>query len=156
MSAFPYKAGEYKPEGDFPALPAGKYKVQISSVVKKENSKNTGEGLEICFTVITGEYESRRIYEWLNLWHENQQARVIARNNLNGILASIFLQGIKDTDELLNKMLVVEAQVKKDQDGKERNRIKRYYNASEPLISDDEANNFVDEYDAAKTEDIPF
>jgi hypothetical protein len=160
MAALNYERGKYVPQGEFPPVPDGKYRVKISESELKPNKAGTGSYLKLVFDILKpDEYSGRKLFENLNIKHEDTVTRKIAENNLNGILQAIMLQKMNDTNQLLNKFLIVKVITKKDKQDILRNKIKEYFNANESLINQqpEEHQDFKNEFDKAEiTEEVSF
>ena len=126
MVEFSYTAGEYEAVGEFSPIPAGMYDAKITSSDVTKNSKGTGDILKLTFEILDGQYKDRKIFENLNIRHDNPKAMQIAQNNLNGILKSTGMTGIKDTDQLIDKKLKIKVTIKTEDRGV-NNRIVAYY-----------------------------
>ena len=90
---------------DFSPLPDGDYVAIITSVTKQESKKDPrNQMLKVEFQL---EQENRRIWHNLNLWHENENAVRIAKQELNSIAIALGLQHIGDTEEMVGRSLVI-------------------------------------------------
>lgn len=108
-------------------LPAGDYLVVIAAAESKQ-TKAGDEALQLTYQVLDGEYKGRRHYDFLNLFHHKPNAREIARVTLNRIAKALRMEDtLRDSDELLNKMMVIRIAHERDKSTDEvRARIKKY------------------------------
>ena len=101
--------------GNFQSLPAGKYRVMISSADYKPTSAGTGMRMPLELTVIGGDCNGRVLYEGLNLVNPNPTAELIAKQRLSEICLAIDLsrEQFKDTEQIEGQILI--AQITKTQ-----------------------------------------
>jgi len=165
MVAFNHIIGEYERQNNFDPIPKGTYKTKISLAEIKQNRQQTGNVLKLTFDIIAGDYEGRKIFENLNIKHPNADTVKIAYNNINGIGKAIGLSAVTDTNQLLNKPLMIDVGQKEEQ-GKVRNRIYGYESIagfkhrmeSEDMIPTYEINQPINNSDNSDIykDDIPF
>lgn len=121
-----FNANTVEPQGEFEAIPAGKYLAVITNTEMKPTKAKTGAFLELTFEVIEGEFKSRKLWSRLNLENPNPTAVKIARSELSSICRAINVPEPKDSCELHNLPLVVTVKQKAGEDGEVRNEIKGY------------------------------
>lgn len=111
MTAFDFDPNEAEPSrgSGGPAIPAGKYIMQLVSFDEKDNSNNTGRLREAIWEVVTDQYGDGThvgaiVYENINTHHDSEVAQRIGREQLSAICASL-LPGVavKNSDQLLGK-----------------------------------------------------
>lgn len=107
---------------EFPPLPDNIYKCLISWWgLPKANKKGTGFFTSVTFDVTEGEYTGRKIFEYLNLKHENKTAEKIAEQKKNAILVAAGFEindVITSTKEIEGKCLLIE--VINEEDGNQK------------------------------------
>jgi hypothetical protein len=109
-------------------IPAGDYEVQV--IEAKLNAKDDGNVLlKLVFEVLNGEHTSRRVYENLNVRHNNPQAQEIAQRSYT----ELWRDAIKlthrpaSTDDMCFKPIMARVGIEKRKDtGELQNRMKRY------------------------------
>ena len=114
-------------EDDFAPLPEDSYNVMIVDEAIKETKKGDGSYLEIVLVVVDGECKGRKIWDRLNLWNPNPEARKIAQKTLTAITRAVGLDvaTLEDTATLHNLPLSAKIVVDEYQDRK-TNKVKSY------------------------------
>ena len=127
MAEMKFDANEVEPRKAFDPLPAGKYVCVITESEEKETKAGTGSYLQLTIQLIEGEYESRKVWDRLNLNNPNDQAVAIARSTLSAICRATGVMVLKDSSQLHDiPMLVKIAQVKNKESGEIGNEVKGY------------------------------
>lgn len=95
------------PEGEFEELPDGKYEVSLDSAELKPTKKDGYPMLAMCFTIVAGEYENRKIFvnQVLVMGDENDKYRVKSCNELLiglGSSQTVSFNSVKEYEELIN------------------------------------------------------
>jgi hypothetical protein len=111
-----FDANTVEPATSFEAIPAGKYLAMITASEMKPNKAGTGRFLELCFTIIEGEYKNRQLWGRLNLENPNQLAMKIAQAELSAICRAVGIMTPNDSVELHNLPLVITVRCKKRKD----------------------------------------
>ncbi|NLE38923.1 MAG: DUF669 domain-containing protein [Pirellulaceae bacterium] len=108
-------------------IPAGKYMAMITASEMKPNKAGTGRFLELCFTIIEGEFKNRQLWARLNLENPNELAMKIAQAELSALCRAVGVLTPGDSVELHNLPLVIRVRCKKRKDTDEiANEIKGY------------------------------
>lgn len=127
-----FDASKVEPTKAFTPLPAGAYKVAITTSENKLNSKQNGTYLALELTVLDGEHKGRKLYENLNLKNPSQQAVEIARGTLSAICRAVNVLTPNDSAELHGKPMVAKVALEKRKDnGEMTNRVKAYKSLAE-------------------------
>jgi len=122
-----FNAAEVEPMKSFEPIPAGDYKVAITSSEEKPNRKATGSYLSLVMSVLEGEHKNRKLYCILNLDNPNDVAVEIARSDLAAICNAVGIQKPDDSVELHDKPMVVTVSLQKRKDtGGMQNRVGKY------------------------------
>ncbi len=111
-----FDANKVEPATPFEAIPAGKYVAMITSSEMKPTKAGTGRFLELCFTIIEGEYKNRQLWGRLNLENPNQLATKIAQAELSALCRAVGVMTPNDSVELHNLPLVIKVRCKKRSD----------------------------------------
>jgi hypothetical protein len=114
-------------QDSFAALPVGEYRAMISSVTDKENKNGTGNYLLFYFEIIEGQYENRKISEYVNYKNTNPAAEQIAWKTLLAITNACFREAAKQPsiDDFEGKTLRIK--VKQEQyNGQTQNKVAGY------------------------------
>jgi hypothetical protein len=123
-----FDAEKVEPAQDFAPLPAGEYIAMAIGSEFKATVKGDGEYLQLCWEVIDGEHNGRRLWDRLNLRNPNETAVKIAQSTLSAICRSVGVMRPKDSSELHNKPVSMRVIVEErsDKPGVFKNEIKGY------------------------------
>lgn len=125
-----FNVDEYKSD-DFSPLPAGTYKIAITSSEVKQSSKG-GQFLNLKTQVLDGEYKNRIIFANLNIVNANDQAQKIARVALADICRAVGVMHPKSYTELHNRPILAQVTVRPESENyPASNDIKRWMPVSE-------------------------
>lgn len=112
-------------EGKQTALPAGTYVAQIIEADVKPTKAGTGMILKLTWSVAEGPNEKRRFWQNVNIQNASAEAQRIGQAELKEITAALGLGPISSSDPLLFKPLVVTVSVEPDQNGVDRNQVRK-------------------------------
>jgi len=114
-------------ESDYSPIPAGDYVAHIKDSGLKD-AKSGGKYLGLTWEILSPEnFKGRLIFENLNLWHDNNQAKEIAQKSMNSIcIAAGKPEGVRDSGELHNKAMTLKIAVKTDPQYGDSNVIKKH------------------------------
>lgn len=121
---------------DFTPLPAGKYVAMVTNTDYKDNNNKDGKILALTFEIQDGTYTNRKIFENLNIRNKNEIAQRIATEALAELCKALGKETLSDTDELLNKRVVLDVAVTVDKPTEKypnphpKNTIKKYLNVN--------------------------
>jgi hypothetical protein len=94
-------------------LPAGIYDVEITDAEVRELKSGKGTGLSITYTVLAPEeHTNRKIFQNLNIKHENPEAEQIAQSQLSALCRTLGIGQLDDTDDLFGKTVRVRVKVR--------------------------------------------
>lgn len=131
MAQFNFDASTVAPQASTGPVPAGTYLAQIieSDVAPLKSGK--GNGLKLTFEIIDGQYKGRRIWENLNIQHENDETQRIAQSQLSALCHAVNEIKVKDTAVLHHKPVSIRVVVREAQgQWQASNTIKGYESAS--------------------------
>ena len=122
-----FNAAEVEPSAGFEPIPIDEYTAIISEAEEKRNSNDNGSLLSLCFDIVEGEYEGRKIFVNLNLQHPNAKAVEISRAELSAICRAVGVMTPQNPSELEDKPILIKVAVSKRKDtGEMQNVIKKY------------------------------
>lgn len=132
MSAFlNFDAEGVDPAKPFEVLPPDRYHVYISGTEMKPTKANTGEYLEVEYTVVDGDYEGRKLWSRHNIVNPSEKAQQIARQELSAICHAVGVLKVEDSAELHDRPLLIEVGIEKNrQNDTDVNRVKAWMPAS--------------------------
>lgn len=119
-------ATEYKP------VPAGDYRVVITSSEKKKTKSGTGSYLEIKMQILDGEHKNKVVTDRLNIWNPNTTTAEIASKQLSAICHATGVMK-PTTSEMLHGIPMsasVAVKERDDKPGSYTNEVKGYKKAS--------------------------
>jgi hypothetical protein len=100
LAHFNFNTADVEPGDSFEALPKGWYSAQIIESEIKPNSKNTGEVMVLIWQIVEGEFENRRIFQYLNVSHDNPVAQKIGIQELGRVCEGVGVLEMTDSEEL--------------------------------------------------------
>ena len=107
-----FNALEIEPATSYDPIPADWYKAVITETEEKPTKAQTGSYLQLTIEVIEGHYQGRRVFERLNLKNPNVVAVEIAQRSLSSICRSIGVNNPQNSEELMDKPLMIKVAVK--------------------------------------------
>lgn len=104
LLAFPFDANEYEPfVSGFKTYPAGTYLMAISDLVPQLARSSAENGLlRVEYTIYSEPYMNQKYTEFLNLWHSDENTRIIALRQLSAICHTVGRLQINNLSELAN------------------------------------------------------
>lgn len=127
-----YDMKNVEPGGSFEPIPAGEYAAILTHCEKKKTKRDANcEGLSLKFQILSGQYQNRMLFAWLNTKNSNVDAQNIGRRELKSLMSAVGLPDAANAEELYNKPLTIKVAIGKDQNGNPRNEIKGYKSRSE-------------------------
>ena len=130
MAQFHFDASTVAPQASTGPVPAGTYLAQIieSDVAPLKSGK--GNGLKLTFEIIDGQQKGRRIWENLNIQHENEETQRIAQSQLSALCHAVNVIKLQDTAALHHKPVTIRVVVREAQGQYQAsNNIKGYESA---------------------------
>jgi hypothetical protein len=149
-------------------LPVGKYVAEATNASYGELKSGKGSAVELCWTIVEGEYENRLVFQTVILQHESEKAKAIGRGMFKDICVSCGITGpVTDLSVLLYKKVHLRVGVEKDKTGEygDKNRVKRVdpyiapWNGAKPAAVLKEASATKPAFEASKEvpdDAIPF
>jgi hypothetical protein len=134
MAQFHFDASTVAPQASTGPVPAGTYLAQImeSDVAPLKSGKGTG--LKLTFEIIDGQYKGRRIWENLNIQHENDETQRIAQSQLSALCHAVNVIKLQDTAALHHKPVNLRVVVREAQgQWQASNNVKGYESAGGPV-----------------------
>ena len=107
-----FNAMAVEPQTSYEPMPADWYKCVITNTEEKPTKKQNGSYLQLDIEVIEGKFAGRKVFDRLNLNNPNSVAVEIAQRALSSICRAIDVPNPQDSDELLDKPLMVKVAVK--------------------------------------------
>jgi Protein of unknown function (DUF669) len=121
-----FDASNVDPTMPFEALPPGHYLVQIVASEMRPTKDGAGQYLWLELDVLEGEYQSRTLFDRLNLVNPNPTAVEIAQRTLSAICHAIGKMQVQDSDELHLIPMMVDVKVRPPKNGYDASNRVRY------------------------------
>jgi hypothetical protein len=114
-------------------LPAGKYRVMITSVETKETRSGTGRYMRLKMQVLDGQYANWSTTDMINIENDNKKAEEIGWQQLKKLVKAIWGEFPEEftAQDLENQILVVTTKVE-EYNGSLSSKVKGYVNAEAP------------------------
>ena len=131
MARFQFDSSTVEPQATMGVIPAGQYTAHITDSDIVDLSSGNGQGLKLTFEVIDGQFKGRKVWEHLNVVHNNEQAQGIAQSQLSAICRATGVTKLEDTASLHFKPIKITVAIKPASGQyKEGNTIKGYDSAN--------------------------
>ena len=112
-------------------LPKGKYLAMVIYSEIKPNKARTGDLLKLTFEVIDGAGKGRKVFESINIRHENKVAEKIGTEALNSLCLATGVMNLTDSEQLHNIPVMIDVVIESGKDGyDDQNRVKNYSSAN--------------------------
>jgi hypothetical protein len=132
---FTFDANEVEPDerqpGDFSPIPANT-RVTLQAIEAELVPTKTGQGIKLAFEVIAGQYEKRRVWEFINVQNASAQAEAIGRRQLADLCLAMGRPTVEATEDLLYAPFEATLGVKTDKTYGPKNMIRKYHAVGEP------------------------
>lgn len=107
--------GMYNPDAeaqqDYAPLPSGEYLAQITDSDMKPTKNDSGEYLELEYTVLDGEFTGRKVWTRLNLVHKSDKVVEIANRQFAAIREATGVIKVDDSAQLHNRPHVIRVEL---------------------------------------------
>lgn len=115
-------------------LPAGKYRVMITSVETKETRSGTGRYMRLKMQVLDGQYANWSTTDMINIENENKKAEEIGWQQLKKLVKAIWGEFPEEftAEDLENQILVVTTKLD-EYNGSMSSKVKGYVAAEAPV-----------------------
>lgn len=131
MARFNFDPSSVAPQAPMTLMPKGVYLAWITESDMAPLASGNGEALKLTFEIIEGQFKKRRVWENLNVVHNNEQAQSIAQSQLSAICRATGVNKLEDTAALHMKPIKIHVDIQPAKgDFKEKNCIKGYESAS--------------------------
>lgn len=112
--------GDFKPEDNagetgFQPIPKQWLPMQIEKGEIKETKARTGKYLKLQFCIIGDAFAGRKLFKNINLSNPNPTCVEIGRRELANLGLALGLTSIKDTTDLIDKIVMGEVVIKQEQ-----------------------------------------
>ncbi|MBL0002190.1 MAG: DUF669 domain-containing protein [Sphingomonadales bacterium] len=120
-----FDATGIEPTTGYDVLPAGKYRAQIVESEMRVTRNGMGQFLWLMLDIIEGPYQSRKLFDQLNLVNSNPQTVEIAQRTLSAICHATGKLQVNDSVDLHLVPMSIQVGVKPPKDGySEKNTIR--------------------------------
>jgi hypothetical protein len=105
MAQLNFDASQVAPSEALEAIPAGWYNAQMTASGMKPTSDGTGAYLQAEFTVLSGDYAGRKLFDRINLQNKNPVAVEIGYKTLSAICHAVGVIQVQDSQQLHGRPL---------------------------------------------------
>ena len=112
-------------ERAFTPMPNGWYTVQIDDV-EQRTAKSGNDYLNVRFSVTSGDYVGRKVFERFNIWNSNAVAVDIAWREFDAMARACKKSKVADGDELLGEVLDVKLTTEESDGYDPQNKVQQY------------------------------
>lgn len=100
---YTFDASQVAPNEGFDGepLPVGKYVLALTLATKKPTEKGWGMNCE--YTVQDGDYKGRKVWDFMNLSHQNEQTQSIAQGDLSALCHATGVLRVTNMQDLYNR-----------------------------------------------------
>lgn len=105
MAQLNFDASQVAPSEALEAIPAGWYNAQMTASEMKPTSNGTGAYLQAEFTVLSGDYAGRKLFDRINLQNKNPVAVEIGYKTLSAICHAVGVIQVQDSQQLHGRPL---------------------------------------------------
>ena len=130
MAHFNFDASQVAPQASNGPVPAGTYMAHITESDVQPLKSGKGIGLKLTFEIIDGPHKGRRVWDNLNIQHENEETQRIAQSQLSALCHAVNVIKLQDTAALHLKPVTIKVVVREAQGQYQAsNNIKGYESA---------------------------
>jgi hypothetical protein len=115
MAHFNFDASQVAPQASSGPVPAGTYLAHITESDVQPLKSGKGTGLKLTFEIIDGPHKGRRVWENLNIQHENEDTQRIAQSQLSALCHAVNVIKLQDTAALHMKPVTIKVVVREAQ-----------------------------------------
>jgi len=133
-----FEPNQHEKTEDFKPLPPGEYHMFIEKAEVKETKKGDGSYLKLQLSVIGEEYEGRKVFDNINLSNPNSKCVEIGIKQLAALGQALGLAAITDSQELIEKIIIVKLKVKAGDGDREAENEVRTYKPANPDQQEEE------------------
>jgi len=105
MAQLNFDASQVAPSEALEAIPAGWYNAQMTASAMKPTADGTGAYLQAEFTVLSGDYAGRKLFDRFNLQNKNPVAVEIGYKTLSAICHAVGVLQVQDSQQLHGRPL---------------------------------------------------
>src|SRR5690625_617720 len=101
-------------DGEFNAIPAGDYQVEITEASLQDTKSGTGQYIKLRMDILGPTHQGRVLFSNLNIRNQSEKAEQIGLQQLGDVIRAIGVPSLNDTDQLVGGNLTVKVKVKDD------------------------------------------
>lgn len=128
MAFFNFNANEIEPNKPLDPIPAGVYNAVITASEIAATKNGAGNRLLITWDVLDGPMKGRKVFDAINVQHQNSQAEEIGQRQLSTLCHAVGVLNVQDTTQLHNRPCAIRVIIRKDDTGQyaDRNEVRDY------------------------------
>lgn len=116
MASLNFNAASVAPMQSFTPIPAGEYIAQITDSSIKKNSNETGMLLNITWTILDGQFTNRKVFDRINVSHQDRKTEEIGQKKLSAICHAIGVMQLNDSNQLHGRPCKIDVTVRAKQE----------------------------------------
>ena len=114
MAFFQFDATKVAPNSGFAPIPPGDYLAHMVESSLEDLRSGNGKGLKLTWEVLDGPHKGAKVFDTLNVLHDQEKTRGIAQGHFSAICHSVNVMHPNDTNELHFKPMVISLVIKDD------------------------------------------
>jgi len=103
----------------FDPIPAGWYQASVSGAELKDTKDGEGQYIAVQYAILAPTHQGRVVFANINIRNKSAKAQEIGLSNLNGLMRSIGLTSISDSDQLVGGSCQIKVKIQAAKDGYE-------------------------------------
>jgi hypothetical protein len=121
MAVVNLNLNEIEDRQDFEGLPAGDYPCLLTNSEVSENKNKNGYYVKAEFSVVEGQFKNMKIWDYLNIKHENDIAERIGKEKFKELAKACGVASgiVQDTNELHDIPVIVRLKNRRNGEGTE-------------------------------------
>jgi hypothetical protein len=130
MASLNFDATTVAPQDSFSPIPAGDYIAQVTESSIKPTKSGTGMILNLTWTVLSGQFANRKVFDRINIQNQNPEAEKIGQRQLSAVCHAAGVLKLQDSNQLHGRPCTITVKIRKDEQWGDSNEVKGYAQAS--------------------------
>lgn len=136
MPYLDFNAKEVQPEQSFTCVPRGQYIACVQTSDLRLNRKATGHLLTLTFVIQEGEYKGHRIFDNVNIQHDNPKVQRIGQAHLSALCHATHVLKLENSSQLHDIPVKIDVSIEEGSNGyPDRNKIVGFASITKPQLS---------------------
>jgi hypothetical protein len=126
MASLNFNAANVQPQDDFSPIPAGDYVAQVTDSSIKPTKSGSGTLLNLTWTIISGQFANRKVFDRVNIQNQNPEAEKIGQRQLSAICHAAGVLQLQDSNQLHGRPCTITLKIRQDAQYGDSNEVKAY------------------------------